>query len=188
MTAEVRVIAPQDIEQILASISDALVILDREWRYTYANDKAIEMYGMAKEDFLGRSMGELFPDLVGSLYTQLHRAVAEQRTVPFEYFYPKWNRWFENRVYPYAYGVTIFTAEITERKSAQQRLAVQYAVTRVLAEATTLADAVPTILQSLCDLGWQVGIIWSVDHQANILRCINTWHTSSVEMEDCQGI
>ncbi|GAB1544245.1 hypothetical protein NUACC21_69210 [Scytonema sp. NUACC21] len=170
------------MEKVLDSITDGFVTLDKEWRYTFVNKKITQIAGMQKEDFLGRSIWELFPDTVGSSFdTELHRAIAEQITVHFEYFYSKWNRWFENRVYPSDKGVSIFTIDITENKRVQKRLAVHYAIGCVLAEGTKLADAVPAILQSLCEsLEWEVGIFWSVDPQADVLRCVDIWHTSDI--------
>jgi hypothetical protein len=46
-----------------------------------------------------------------------------------------------------------------------------FAVTRVLAEAATLSDAAPRLLEAICgSLGWQVGSIWTVDRPTNRLR------------------
>jgi PAS domain S-box-containing protein len=124
VTAEVRVTIPKDIEQVLIHISDAFAILDCEWRYTFVNDKLAELAGMNKEDFLGRSIWELFPETVNSqLYTELHHALAEQVTVDFEYLHPKWHRWLENRVYPSENGISILIKDITQRKRSQQLLA-----------------------------------------------------------------
>lgn len=189
MTAEVRETIPKDIEQVLANISDAFVTLDREWRCTFVNNKLAELAGMNKEDFLGRSIWELFPETVNSqLYTEVHRAVVEQIAVDFEYLHPIWHRWLENRVYPSENGVLILIKDITQRKRSQQLLAAQYGVTRILKEATTLANTVPTILQSLCEsLGWQVGMIWSVEHQANTLQRIGVWYSSDFITEDFQA-
>ncbi len=183
MTAEVPATITPDVEQVLARISDAFVILDHQWRYTYVNDKLAELAGMNKEDFLGRSIWE-FPDTVNSLiYTELHRAVAEQVTVNFEYFYPEWHRWLENRVYPSENGVSILITDITERKRSQQLLNAQYAIARILSEATTLVN-VSTILRSLCEnLGWQAGIFWSVDDEANVLHRMSSWYSSDLEKE-----
>ncbi|MEH1938865.1 MAG: PAS domain S-box protein [Nostoc sp.] len=184
MTAEVPATITQDVEQVLARIGDAFVTLDREWRYTYVNDKLAELAGINQEDFLGKSIWE-FPDTANSrLYTELHRAVAEQVTVNFEYFYPKWDCWLENRVYPSETGLSILITDITERKRSQQLLTAQYAIARIFSEATTLVNAVPAILQSLCEsLGWQAGILWSVDDEANVLHRMSTWYSSDLEKE-----
>jgi PAS domain S-box-containing protein len=65
----------------------------------------------------------VFPDVFKSeFYNQVHRAIAQQTVVQFEYFYPAWQRWFENRVYPNAFGVSIFVTDISDRKQAEKAL------------------------------------------------------------------
>jgi signal transduction histidine kinase/CheY-like chemotaxis protein/HPt (histidine-containing phosphotransfer) domain-containing protein len=76
-------------------------------------------------------------------------------------------------------------ADVTERKREDVRLAAQYAVTRVLAEAPDLVVGAPKILQAICEgLGWSVGGIWRVDGKENVLRCVETWHVPSARLED----
>jgi PAS domain S-box-containing protein len=71
--------------------------------------------------------------------------------------------------------------DITERKRAEQRLLAQHTVTQLLAEAATLEDVTPKILQAVCEcLHWDLGALWSVDRQAGVLRCIEVWHKASV--------
>jgi|GEM_PF-2092934 len=76
-------------------------------------------------------------------------------------------------------------ASVAGRKRAEQRLAAQYAVARVLAESSTLAEAAPRLLQVICeDLGWELGELWSVDRNANLLRCAETWHVPSIDASE----
>ena len=71
------------------------------------------------------------------------------------------------------------------RRRAERRLEVQYTATRVLAESPGLDDAVPGILQAICDgLGWTVGAQWWVDPQAGVLRCGDVWHSPSSPVEE----
>src|SRR5205085_1638798 len=60
-----------------------------------------------------------------------------------------------------------------------RRLALQHRVTRILAESPGLAEAVPRILQALCEgLGWDVGALWQVDRgPAPCLRLAHLWHS-----------
>ncbi|HEY7061971.1 MAG TPA: GAF domain-containing protein [Chloroflexota bacterium] len=59
-----------------------------------------------------------------------------------------------------------------ERYQTEQRLSVQYAVTRVLASADTLSAASAGILNAICDtLGWEAGALWLLDRDADVLRC-----------------
>jgi PAS domain S-box-containing protein len=110
-------VAKAHLETVLSGIQDQFYVLDQEWRYSFVNDRVAETVGYSKEDLLGKSIWELFPDLTSSLFAQeLDRAVKEQKVVRFEDFYPPWQRWFENRVYPFAEGVTIFVTEISDRK------------------------------------------------------------------------
>jgi len=78
-----------------------------------------------------------------------------------------------------------FVRDITQRKSAERRLTAQYAVTRVLAESLTLQDASARILQAICEsLEWELGIIWNVDQQANVLRCIEVYHVPAIQVAE----
>jgi PAS domain S-box-containing protein len=73
-------------------------------------------------------------------------------------------------------AVALVAVDLTERRRAADRLAAQYAVTKVLAEARSLQQATPRILRALCDrLGWQLGAIWAMDEATNTLRCVDTW-------------
>ena len=65
---------------------------------------------------------------------------------------------------------------------AQAELAAQAAVARVLAEAETLAEATPRLLEAIgTSLGWELGALWAVDEHADELRCEATWQADSAE-------
>jgi PAS domain S-box-containing protein len=74
-------------------------------------------------------------------------------------------------------GMAIFR-DITQRKRAETRLAAEHAVTRVLAEAATLDEATPRILQAICEsAGWEAGALWRVQRNPpQVMRCVNLWN------------
>jgi len=110
-------------DTVLTSINDAFVTVDCQWRYTYVNEKAAELARMPREKMLGRNLWELFPQHIGSpVYNDLRRALAEQRIYHFEQFIENQNRWLDVRVYPSLRGLSILSADITERKEAEQLL------------------------------------------------------------------
>ncbi|ODG98325.1 ATPase [Nostoc sp. KVJ20] len=79
--------------------------------------------------------------------------------------------------------------DITDRKRAQQHLTVQYAATRVLAESATISEATRQILQGICEsLAWDLGEIWMVDQQANVLRLLDIWCKASLEMQEFEAL
>lgn len=70
---------------------------------------------------------------------------------------------------------------------AQERLAVQYAVSRILVSATDLESAAPRILHAVCEgLRWQLGALWLVDEAANQLRCHWSWTAPGTHFFDFQ--
>ena len=79
--------------------------------------------------------------------------------------------------------------DVTERKQAEQRLMAQHTVTQMLAEAATLEEATPRILQAVCEcLLWDVGALWNTDREAGVLRCVEVWHKESVQVPQFEAI
>lgn len=112
------------IGHILESISDGFVALDRDWRYTYVNAKAGELFGRDPASLVGKHIWTEFPEGVGQPFHQAYeRAMATGRAEVIEDHYAPWDRWFENRIHPAADGVSIFFHEITGRKQAERQLA-----------------------------------------------------------------
>ncbi|MBE9103816.1 response regulator [Nostoc cf. edaphicum LEGE 07299] len=116
-------VAKAHLETVIAGIQDQFFVLDREWRYSFVNEQVAEIVGIPKEELLGKIIWEVFPDVAKSEFdSQVHRAIAQNTVVQFEYFYAPWQRWFENRVYPFAEGVSIFVTDISDRKQAEKAL------------------------------------------------------------------
>ncbi len=58
------------------------------------------------------------------------------------------------------------------RKASERHLAAQNVTTTVLVESATLAEAMPRVLEAVCkSLDWVMGVRWSVDSEAHVLRC-----------------
>ncbi|MBF2051824.1 MAG: PAS domain S-box protein [Elainella sp. C42_A2020_010] len=75
-----------------------------------------------------------------------------------------------------------FILDVSERKRAEQQLAIQYTIARALAEATAISDAISLVLQSLCEsLGWQIGCFWRVDPQTQTLRYLHGWYSPGLD-------
>jgi PAS domain S-box-containing protein len=79
--------------------------------------------------------------------------------------------------------------DIDDRKRAEERLRVQHTVAQILAEAATIEEATPRILLAIGEcLGWDVGVLWRVDREAKALRCVELWHTSSIEVPEFERV
>ncbi|MGH7926379.1 MAG: MASE1 domain-containing protein, partial [Candidatus Binatia bacterium] len=81
-----------------------------------------------------------------------------------------------------AMAALVLAAVISERTRAEQRLEVQEAVSRILADSPDLKDAGSKILQVLCERAkWTTGALWSVDQPSNELVCVEFWDAASAE-------
>jgi PAS domain S-box-containing protein len=111
------------IESILNSVADIHILFDRDWRYLYVNEAAVRAIGRPREQILGRTLWELYPDIVGTeLGRQYHRAMGERIHVAFDFHYLTLDTWWENRFYPAPEGLSVFATNITERKLAEEKL------------------------------------------------------------------
>ena len=75
--------------------------------------------------------------------------------------------------------------DISERKLTERRLETRNAVSRVLADASSLTEATPEIIRAICETeGWEFGAIWEVDAAANVLRCRATWQQPGLPADE----
>jgi PAS domain S-box-containing protein len=147
--------ASHELENVLERISDAFVALDRNWRYTYLNKQAADLFGRRVEDLIGRHIWTEFPEGIGQPFAMAYeKAMLEQVFIQMENYYEPWNRWFENRIYPSPNGLSIFFHEITERKQAEQvaresaqLLKGQNRVLEMIAEGAPVHESLDTLLR-----------------------------------------
>jgi diguanylate cyclase (GGDEF)-like protein/PAS domain S-box-containing protein len=112
-----------DPAQILESISDAFVAVDRDWRFTYLNAKAQQVFRMRSSRLIGRICWELFPEGMRSQgYRRLHEAMADGRSVEYLEYSLRYGIWYEVKAYPSRDGLSIYFRDVTERVAAEQRL------------------------------------------------------------------
>ena len=125
------------IANILESITDAFLALDNEWRFTYMNQQAEQLLQRTREELLGKSLWDEFPEAVGLVFfEQYHQAISEQVSVEFEEFSPLLNKWFNVHAYPAREGLSVYFQDITDRKQAHQELQRQTMRSQLFAEVT----------------------------------------------------
>jgi two-component system sensor histidine kinase VicK len=108
-------------ENILESITDGFIALDRQWRFTYVNSRAEHLLSRSRIDLLGKNHWEEYSGTVGTIVeSEYRRAVAQQVTVEFESYSKRWHRWLEFKAYPAAHGLSVYFRDITDRKRAEE--------------------------------------------------------------------
>ena len=112
-----------DPSAILDNVPDAVMVVDRRWRHIYANAAAEKLLALPRSEILGKTLMEVFPDVVGtSTATSYMQAMAEQTPAELEFFYAPLATWAEIRLFPTPKTLTIFMRDVTARKCAEQAL------------------------------------------------------------------
>jgi PAS domain S-box-containing protein len=111
------------ISNILERMDEAFVSLDTNWIYTYVNSLAATMFGRKKGELEGKHIWTEFPEGVGQkFYHAYYKAVETQEAIYLEEYYPPYDKWFENRIYPSKEGLAIFFRDVTEKKKHELAL------------------------------------------------------------------
>jgi PAS domain S-box-containing protein len=119
----------QHVETILESITDASVATDRDWRFVYANDRALARLAawrgrpVTREDIIGNNVWDLFPDLRGTeTESRLRAAMGATEPVEFDMYFGPTDEWVEAHAHPSASGLSIYYRSITARRRAEEAL------------------------------------------------------------------
>jgi two-component system cell cycle sensor histidine kinase/response regulator CckA len=77
--------------------------------------------------------------------------------------------------------LVMVSRDVTARERAERRRDAQYAVTRVLAGARTVGQAADGVLRAVGELlFWELGLLWQVDPDGDVLRCVAMWQTDDL--------
>ncbi len=111
------------LEDLLERISDGVVAFDNQFNYIYVNDHASKMLGREPKYLLGKNYWIEYPEAEGTKFANAYvKALETQKPIIIEEYFEPWDRWFANRIYPSAKGISIFFQEITEQKKAEKLL------------------------------------------------------------------
>jgi PAS domain S-box-containing protein len=150
----------RQVLDILESITDAFYALDNDWRFTYVNHRAEELFGIRREQLLFKNIWQVIPrEQHPQIFEKYHQAKDEIIPVVFEDFSPRLNKWLEMHVYPYQNGISVYIRDITERKQAEQERAVNLhffesmdRVNRAISTADDLEQAMKNALDEVLSI------------------------------------
>lgn len=102
-------------------ISDSVISVDNDWRYTYLNKAALATHPLGLSDTLGQLIWDVHPELRETVFwDKYHESVNTKKVVAFENYYPPMGIWFSVVVYPTNDGITICYRDITTTKNAEE--------------------------------------------------------------------
>jgi PAS domain S-box-containing protein len=182
---------------VVETLADAVITIDESSVIRFANPAAERIFGYEPGALVGQHMTALMPDYLRRLHEEGVRRYIETgvkhiswdgvelpglhktgREIPLEVSFGE----FALGGRRYFTGVA---RDITERKRLGARLAAQYEVTRGLAETADFNEAVPRILRAVCEaLGWEAGVLWALDREADVLRFVEAWNSRGVDVRE----
>ena len=99
----------------------AFFTVDLEWRFTYINRECERLLRRTRAELLGKRLWDEFKEAIGGPSDRhYHQAMAENRAVAFEEFYPPLGLWLEASAYPSSEGLAVYFRDITERKQRRR--------------------------------------------------------------------
>lgn len=172
---------------------EGIITIDERGIIESINPAALKMFGYSAEELLGQNVSRLMP----APYRQEHDGYIARycRTGQAKIIgigRETVGQRKDGTVFPIELAVsevrlaarrlfTGFVRDISERKRLEQRQRVLFATTRALAESNTLAEAAPKILAAVCEkTGWEIGELWTVDREAQVLRYVETGHLAAL--------
>jgi PAS domain S-box-containing protein len=168
-------------EIIAEAASDAIIIIDDHGKILSASRAAERIFGYSQHEMVGLTLDKLIPGHSTPVkrdafeVSARHKAGKEIQVELTIGEYQKNNRHFYTGV----------VRDIAQRKDWDRRLAAQFALTRALAESSSLSEATPKLLQYICEaLGWEVGELWYVNADSNTLHIEGSWHVPSYAVDE----
>ncbi len=176
-------------KELAESITAVFYGMDKALKYTYWNKACEEFTGIPTEIALGKTPGELFPDIqdkqVENAYLKALETNEHQDFVT--YFNKKGsNCYLEGRVYPTNEGLSVFVKDITENKILEEKLK------RSEQEKGIILD---NMQENVVLMDVEMRIIWLNKKAAGMIGsspikaagnlCYDVWHHRRTNCDQC---
>lgn len=186
----------QKYRSLMNDASEVISVIDTEGNLLEISKKAESLTGYTKKELIHMNLVQLFPkketDRVITAFNEgvqkgswsisnVHFLKKDGRKVPVD---------ITGNIIEYSgkREVLVIVRDITERKRFERCCGV-HATMSILAESTTLNEAIPKILQTLGEsLDWTLGEFWIMDSKAGVLRFFEIWHKPSVRVTEFESL
>ena len=182
-------------QSIIQSATDGIVVADTAGNILIWNAAAKRMFGYDEREIVGQPLTRIMPERFHDLHRQGFLRAFETGQLrssrpalefsgrrkdgtefPVECSLAMWRE--KENVF-----VSGILRDLTERKQAERRTAGEHAVTRILA-SSSWPDAIRQIPQAIAEaLDCDMAVFWHLDSDARFLRCAETWHRPSAEVQ-----
>jgi len=195
--AEAERIRFQDSEQRLRSILEAephgILVIGLDYRVLQVNPAGCLLFEAGfSEEIVGSDVRTYIQTNDCLQIEEMHRAAREGRETCGKGRLVGLSgqvRWVEITFVPLSasdgtiQAVLSVIRDVTEQRRADRRQALQHAVAKVLAGASTVEQAIPDLLQAIVvNLDWHVGLFWRVQEDRQTIACTRDWSVDATGM------
>lgn len=107
---------------LLESISDCFYSLDGDLRFTYVNKGAEKVWGLSRDELIGKKIEEIFPGAIDTSLGKFRQVLMEKEPAYYELRSNVSQSWVSMRVYPTQAGISVFWHDITQRKQFENEI------------------------------------------------------------------
>jgi diguanylate cyclase (GGDEF)-like protein/PAS domain S-box-containing protein len=173
--------------------ADMIVLIDRAaMRFVDVNNTACGLLGYSREELLQMGPQDVLPASRAELERAYDEFIANPSHITGMHSYYRRKDGstfpFESTRHVLHSGATRIIAaisrDITGRKRAEELQSIEHAVTRCLAEAGSVSDALKAVMRVVCEtLGWECGRYFRMDEAAGVFRLAESWYIPSAALD-----
>lgn len=188
------------LRTIIDAIPDHIYAKDKAGGYMLANKGWLNARGVQDPNIAGKTVYDFFKPKLAAPLAQQDSEIAESG-IPLRIPEHKLQierrdgkagavRWGTTLKVPLLtkegeiIGTVGISRDITEEKEETTRRNMSHAVTQLLSESLSLAEAVPRIIRTICEaMGWDYGARWALDEKKQQLYRLEYWSKTDAELE-----
>jgi len=133
-----------ELQDVISSIGDGFMILDREWHFRYANTTALRLMGRPGSDMVGLNVWEEFPEALGTAFEHYYNSVMETgQSQSFVAYFAPLESWFEVNAHATREGLAVYFRDYSDEYERQGQLRLLQAATDRINDIILITEAEP---------------------------------------------
>jgi PAS domain S-box-containing protein len=117
--------ARDQVVALVESVSESFIALDRDFRFTYVNQRVLDWLGKPRDQVIGELIWDVFPAAAATAFESEYQRVATERVRrSFLVPYPTdaGDIWLDVHAFPTPEGLAALVRDVTELRGAQEAL------------------------------------------------------------------
>ncbi|MBN2852213.1 MAG: response regulator [Clostridia bacterium] len=123
---EKLIMSQSNMKLLLDNSSDAIYIIDREYRYITINQAGLRMIGKRMKEVVNKKVTDVFKGIEKTEFFMAYKRVMENRNPEIyvgQFIIDNAKNWYEVRIDPSSEGILCFARNINARKNEEQEMA-----------------------------------------------------------------